>query len=165
MLLPRSVAPDGKWVIYSASQDGKSKLWRVSIEDGEPSQITHEETSWAAVSPDGKYIACAFGKAVDAIDKRVAVFPFTGGSPIKIFNIAKHGMLFNRLRWSPNSRAVIYKDIVQGLWRQDLEKEKPEAMRGFDDIRVFHFAFSPNGDLVYSGGVQMREIIILENFR
>ncbi len=160
-----TLSPDGLWVIYTAKRDRKSTLWRVSVEGGEPSQITDEETSWASVSPDGKYIACAFGKAVDsATGKRIAVIPFEGGRPVEIFNTAKHGIAYNRLRWSPDGKAIIYKDNVQGLWRHDLDKEKPEAMKGFDDLRVFHFAYSADGKLIYSGGVQMREIVILENF-
>ena len=160
-----TLSPDGLWVIYTSTQDGKSTLWRVSVDGGEPSQITKELTSWADVSPDGKYIACAFGKAVEAADKRIAVLPIDGGSPVKSFKIAKHGIVFNRLRWSPDGKSIIYKDFVQGLWRQDLDKEKPEAIKGFDDLRVFHFAYSADGKLVYSGGIPMREIVILSNFR
>ena len=159
-----TLSPDGLQVTYTATRDRKSTLWRVSVEGGEPSQITNEETSWADVSPDGKHIACAFGKAVDAPDKRIAVIPFEGGRPVKIFNTAKHGFTSNRLRWSPDGKAIIYKDSVQGLWQHDLDKEKPEAMEGFDDIRVSHFAFSLDGKLVFSGGISMREIVILENF-
>ena len=160
-----TLSPDGSLIVYTAGSDGKATLWRISIEGGEPSQITSEATAWASVSPDGKFIACAYGKAVDAADRRIAIFPFEGGSPVKIFDTATHGVLYNRLRWSPDGKAVVYKDNVQGLWRQDLDREKPEAVKGFDDVRVFHFAYSADGKLIYSGGVQMREIVILENFR
>ena len=51
-----TLSPDGLQVIYTATRDRKSTLWRVSVEGGEPSQITNEETSWADVSPDGKNI-------------------------------------------------------------------------------------------------------------
>lgn len=160
-----SVSSDGNWAAYTATRDGKSTLWRVSINGGEPVQITFEETSWAAISPDGKYVACAFGKAVGASKKRIAVYPSAGGAPLKVFETAIHSVLYNRFRWSPDGKAIVYKDDVQGLWRQDLDKEKPEEMKVFNNQRVFHFAFSPGGKLIYSGGVQMREIVILKNFR
>jgi Tol biopolymer transport system component len=160
-----TLSPDGMQVVYTASRDKKSTLWRVSIEGGSPIQISNEEASWAAVSPDGKFIACVFGVGVNAMAKRIAILPFAGGDPVRTFSMAKHGIGYNRLRWSSDGKAIIYKDIVQGLWRQDIEKEKPEAVRGFDDIRVFHFAYSSDGKLIYSGGIQAREIVILSNFR
>lgn len=107
--------------------------------------MTSEETSWVAISPDGKYIACSFGKATGGSKKRIAVYPIAGGEPVKVFETAVHAVLYNRLRWSPDGKAIVYKDDVQGLWRQDFDKEKPEEMKVFNDQRVFHFAFSPDG--------------------
>jgi Tol biopolymer transport system component len=159
-----AVSPDGNWIIYTANRAGKSTLWRISIEGGEPQQLTTEETAWADISPDGKFIACAHGKPTDSLYKRIAVYPAAGGEkPIKTFAVSKHGIMYNRLRWSPDGKAIVYKDIVRRLWRQDLDKDKPEAFKGFDDLRVFHFAFAGK-DLIYSGGIPMREIVILENF-
>ncbi len=160
-----TLTPDGLQIIYTARRDGKSSLWRVSIEGSKPTQIINEEASWAAVSPDGKYIACSYGKAFDAVDKRIAIFPVDGGKPLKILNIDKNGVMFNRLRWSPDSRAIVYKDLVQGLWRQELDAAKPMRLPVPDNYRVIHFDYSAVGKLVYSGVVQMREIVILSNFR
>lgn len=152
-------------MIYAASRDKRSTLWRVSIEGGQPTQISNEQASWPVVSPDGKFIACVYGVAVDANAKKIAILPISGGDPVKVFSLAKNGIGFNRLRWSPDGGAIIYKDLVQGLWRQDLKKEKPDAVLGFDDTRVFHFAHSVDGRLIYSGGIPAREIVILSNFR
>lgn len=151
-------------MIYAASRDAKSTLWRVIIEGGQPTQISDRETSWLVVSPDGKFIACVYGVAVDANAKKIAILPIAGGDPVKTFSLAKNGIGYNRLRWSSGGEAIIYKDLVQGLWRQDLKKEKPDAVFGFDDTRVFHFAHSNDGRLVYSGGIPAREIVILSNF-
>jgi len=162
-----TVSPDGKWVIFTSTRDaGKTTIWRVAIEGGEPQQLTTEETSWAAVSPDGKFIACVYGKLLDAFNSRIAIYAFDGGSPLKIFTASKYAMLERRLRWSPDGAGIIYKDRLQGLWLQKLSGEKPERVKNSDDLKFFSFAFSPDGkNLVYSGGNEMREIIIAENFR
>jgi Tol biopolymer transport system component len=161
-----TVSPDGKWVVYTSARDGKPTLWRVSIEGGEPQQLTTEETSWAAVSPDGKFIACVYGKILDAFDSRIAIYAFDGGSPLKIFTASRFGLLERRLRWSPDGAAIIYKDRLQGLWQQNLNSDKPERIKNSDDLKFYYFAFSPDGkNMVYSGGNEMREIVIAENFR
>jgi Tol biopolymer transport system component len=147
-------------------RNGKETLWRVSIEGGAPVQINAAYASWADVSPDGKLIACAWGKSTDASNRRIAVIGVEDGKIRKIFQTAKHGLTFNRLRWSPDGKSIVYKDNIQGMWRQDLDKESPQAIEGFNETRVFHFAFSTiTKNLIYSGGIEMREIVILNNFR
>ena len=161
-----TVSPDGKWAVYTSFRDGRQALWRVPVEGGESQQLTSEETSWAAVSPDGKSIACVYGKTSDAFARHIAVFAFEGGNPLKIFTVSDYGVLENRLRWSPDGAGLIYKDRLLGLWRQNLNREKPERIKNSEDLRFYNFAFSPDGkNLVYSGGSEIREIVIAENFR
>jgi Tol biopolymer transport system component/DNA-binding winged helix-turn-helix (wHTH) protein len=161
-----TVSPDGRWVIYTCNRDGKPTLWRVAIEGGEPQQLTSEETSWAAVSPDGKFIACVYGKNLDTFDRHLAVFAFDGGNPLKTFTVSKYGVLENRLRWTPDGTGLIYKDRLQGLWQQNLNSEKPVRVKNSEDFKFYNFAFAPDGkNLVFSGGNEMREIVIAENFR
>ncbi|HVF46224.1 MAG TPA: winged helix-turn-helix domain-containing protein [Pyrinomonadaceae bacterium] len=157
--------PGGEGIVFTETREGRSTLSRISINGGEPTRLTDQQSEWPAVSPDGKYIACSYRDSPDAVGNVIAILPIAGGRPVKVFQAATNGILYNRLRWSPDGRSVIYKDIVQGLWRQDLNKEKPEPVMGVEDVRVFHFAFSADGKLVYSGGIPMREIVILENFR
>ena len=52
-------SPDSKWVIYR-SGFGKHTLWKVSIDGGEPVQLNDNASSRPAISPDGKWIACAY---------------------------------------------------------------------------------------------------------
>ena len=55
-------SPDGKWVTYQqvrgAPGTGLSSLAKVSIDGGQPLQITDKLTGKPAFSPDGKLIAC-----------------------------------------------------------------------------------------------------------
>ena len=57
------LSKDGKWIAISAGtdEDGWSKVWTVSIEGGEPKQITPLKPSYLhGISPDGKTLAyCA----------------------------------------------------------------------------------------------------------
>ena len=161
-----TLSPDGKWVVYTRMRGGRRTLWRVPVEGGEPYQLTTDETSWAAVSPDGRLIAGAYGKFRDAFDQRIAVYPFEGGAALKVFPGVRPALLENRLRWSPDGSAIIYKDRIHGLWRQDLNSEKAVLIDGLDEVKFYHFAFFPGSqNLIYSGGTEIREIVIVENFR
>ena len=70
---------------------GKHLLFKVSIDGGEPVQVNDKASSRPAISPDGKWIACAyFGP--DRI--RTAIYPFTGGEPAKILNLSFKRFLY-----------------------------------------------------------------------
>ena len=156
-------SPDGMWVVYIASRDDKHELRRVSIEGGEPVQLTTEKSFWPAVSPDGRSIVFVRGRSEAGTDQAISIIPFNGGSPVKTFDVPVGAALYNRPRWSPDGRAIVYKDEGQGLWYQYLNKDKPEAVEFPDDLRVFQFSYSADGKLAYSGGIQTREIVILND--
>ena len=159
------VSPNGSWVVYTAASEGKHGLRRVSIEGGEPIQITTEKKFWPAISPDGRYIAFAQSRSDANPYQVISIIPFDGGAAIKTFEVPVSSVLYNRLRWSPDGKAIVYKDNFQGLWQQDLSKDKPEPVNSPDELRIYHFAYSADGTLIYSGGTPMREIVILENLR
>jgi hypothetical protein len=85
------------------------------------------------------------------------------GELLHSFDVPVTAALYNRLRWTPDGKGVIYKDVVEGLWRQELNGRGPEKLAGMGDERVFHFTFTPAGQLLYSGGTQMREIIVIDD--
>ena len=66
----------------------------------------------------------------------------------------------------PDGKAIIYKDERQGLWRQVLDEEKPEMVKGFEELRVRHLAWSFDGkNLAYTSGATTQEILLIENFK
>lgn len=65
-----------------------------------------------------------------------------------------------------DGKAIMYKDLVQGLWKQVLDGAEPQLINGFEEIRVYHMAWSFDGQrLAYTGGNATREIVLIENFR
>lgn len=80
-------SPDGKWVVFSSSADG---LWKVLIDGGTPVQLSkHRLARRPAISPNGKLIACCYKERPNAPDQ-LALFPFEGGEPIKVFAAPPH---------------------------------------------------------------------------
>ncbi|NNF00460.1 MAG: hypothetical protein HKN25_15685 [Pyrinomonadaceae bacterium] len=161
-----AVSADGKWIIYSSFRDGVRTLWRIAIEGGTPKRLTMEESDFPAVSPDGRTIAASYGDPFFNELPRLAIFDIAGGKPKKVFTLPRDSILYNRMRWSPDGKSIVFKDYRQGLWRMDLNADKPEKLDLLEDFRVHHLAWSIDGrQFVYAGGVEVHEIIILENFR
>ena len=53
--------PDGRWVLFwSWTESGSAMISKVSIEGGEPVQLTDYLTLWPTISPDGKLIGAVY---------------------------------------------------------------------------------------------------------
>ncbi len=160
------LSPDGNWIIYISEQDGKSTLWRVSIDGEGAKQLTNNPSSGPQVSPDGKHIA--YLESSDSLPLHIAIIPFDGGRPEKSFALPQRPpvTLARRMRWSPDGTALIYKDSMQGLWRQRLDQKEPEPIRDFQNMVIFQFAWSFDGkNLAYTSAIATRDIILLDSIK
>jgi Tol biopolymer transport system component/DNA-binding winged helix-turn-helix (wHTH) protein len=157
-----SVSPDSRWIVYTSYLSGKATIWRISIDGGPPLQLTEGDSSWPEVSPNGEFIA--YWQAFTSQHGLLAVMPFAGGPPVKTFELPKTTYLAYRLRWTPDSKSVMYRDAVQGLWQQPLNQAQPSMVSGFENLVISQFNWSRDGkNLVYNRGAIMREIILLQN--
>jgi Tol biopolymer transport system component len=137
------ISPDDKWIIYTGEQGGKSMLLRIPLEGGEPAPLTNTPSMWPSVSPDGKYIA--YLEPTDSEPFRLAIMPFAGGEPVRTYAVPKTVSLPRRVRWTPDGTAIIYKDAVLGLWRQQVDEAQPQQLRGFEHLEVSQFVWSFDG--------------------
>jgi len=157
-------SPDGKWIVYSSSRAGKTTLWKVAIDSGIPVQLTHKSSDYPAISPDGKLIACSYKD--DHPDSRatIAVIPFEGGEPIKVFDRPT-----GFVRWTTDGRALTYIETRQGvsnLWSQPLAGGPPKQLTNFPSETIFNFAWSRDGkQLALARGVVNNDVVLISNFR
>lgn len=160
-----SVSPDARWVIYTSETAGNSFLMKVSIDGGPPSKLTEGFANRAMISPDGKWIVCAYRKDSDST-WRYAIIPFEGGEPTKVFDlIGKKGAF----RWSPDSRSLYYlrdtKGGVTNVWNYDPEKGESKQVTDFKTETIFDFVWSSDGkQLVLSRGTTTSDVVLIRNF-
>ena len=156
-----SLSPDGKSVVYVAERDGKWTLWRISIDGGQATQLTSNNSAGPEVSPDGKHIA--FLESSDAA-LQLTVIAFDGSPEKKFAPLPPITNLRRRICWTPDSKAIMYKNSAHGLWRQRLDTDKPEEVKGFEDVQIRQLAWSFDGkNFAYTHSINIQEIILLQN--
>jgi len=160
-------SPDGRWVVYTRLERkgiDRPTIWRVPIDGGQPQQLTDEFTAYPAVSPDGKWIAC--GYSAPNTPWGIAVYPFDGGAPVKIFPHSAEGVPL--IRWTPDGRFLTYDDNPIGpakLWLQPIEGGAPKLLAEIASDRIFGFDWSPDGErLAVVRGLWATNIVLIRDF-
>jgi len=148
---------------------GRLTIWKMSLETGEPPvQLTHERASFPAISPDGKWVACNYRDEQGGAQWRIAIVPFEGGAPAKIFDIPSASSL-RPIRWSPDGSAITYistRDEDSIIWSQPLDGSAPRKLIDFKADQIFDFAWSRDGRwLALARGAISTDVVLIKNLR
>lgn len=151
------VSPDGRWVFYKSGSDDLGALWRISIDGGTPALVLERGASWPRVSPDGKHIACAY----DDGKEKLAIFSVEGGRPLKMFEAPRLANFNGGVRWTPDGKAVTYRDWANGVWSQRLEGGEPSRLEGLPQQKLYTYSWSRDGKLLAFTRVEELQDIVL----
>jgi Tol biopolymer transport system component len=160
------VSADGRWVFYTGSDpSGKTVALRVSIDGGEPEQLTHKESGPAFLSPDGSLLLYYYRESPEAPAK-IEIAPAAGGEPVRAID-SPAGT--HDARWSPDGRSlVVVKDTdnVSNLWALPLDGGRPRQLTDWKSDRIFSFAFSRDGrQLAVARGDTFYDVMLVKDFR
>ncbi|HVF46163.1 MAG TPA: hypothetical protein VNA17_01215, partial [Pyrinomonadaceae bacterium] len=160
-------SPDGRWLVYRTAF-GRTTVWKMPAEGGQPVQLTDKISTAPAVSPDGKMLAYFYREDENA-PWRIAVAPLEGGEASKTFDTSRSFSTSPLLRWTPDGRAVAYvitRDGVSNIFAQSLEGGAPKQLTDFKADRIFSFAYSRDGQqLALSRGTVSNDVVLISNFR
>ncbi|HEY3136575.1 MAG TPA: hypothetical protein VGL29_11160 [Blastocatellia bacterium] len=167
-IYPQS-SPDGRWVVFQSVRSGSTRVWKISIDGGEPEQLIDKWTANPTVSPDGSLIACFYREGPNAPIIKVAIIPFAGGDPIKVLDIPYSVNGPAGLRWTPDGHALRFVDTTGGVsnvWSLPLDGGKPVKLTDFKTDQIFWFDFSRDDkQLALSRGKQTSDVILIRDFR
>ncbi len=160
------ISADGQWVIYTATGVTKFTLWKVPINGGTPVQLTDRLSTWPAVSPDGKHIACWY-RAESNARWQIAIIPIDGGDPEKTFDVPSTAETPIPLRWLPGGQAITFADTRDGasnIWSQPLDGSPPRQITDFTSDQIFWFDWSHDGkQLACSRGTVTSDVVLLSD--
>jgi serine/threonine protein kinase len=164
-----SCSPDGQWVVYTNFGAGGFSIWKVPIDGGEPTAVVNKYALIPSLSPDGKLIACYYFDEKTSLSK-IAIFPFAGGEPLKLFDLAQPVISGNpSMRWLPDGSGLTYimtRGGVSNIWLQPIDGGEPKQLTDFKTDTIFSFNWSRDGkQLAMSRGTEDRDVILINNFR
>ena len=64
----------------------------------------------------------------------------------------------------PDGRAICYRDLSNGIWRQNLSGEAPSRLAGFPDEKSYTFAWSRDGkSFAFVRGREIGDVVLLKD--
>jgi Tol biopolymer transport system component len=165
------ISPDGKWIVYHRLNAGQTMtLWKIGIDGGTPIQLTDTTALRPTVSPDGKWIAYWHFTDPPIQRVQVAVMPFDGGQPAKVFDLAPSSVVGwdAILKWMPDGRGLTYIDFrnnTQNVWMQPISGGAPTQLTDFKDNQIFSFAWLKDGRLISSRGFRTNDAVLIKDSR
>ena len=160
-------SPDGQWVVYHSLIQGKRALHKVSIDGGEPQQLTDYSSVCPTISPDGNWITCYYRAEAKALWK-LAIVPFGGGPPVRLFEVPPDVVIGSLVRWTPDGRALAYiasRDGISNIWVQPLDG-KPSKLTDFKSDEIFWFDWTLDGrQLGVSRGTVTNDVVLIKDLK
>ena len=105
---------DGKWIYFESSRTGRSEIWKVSANGGEPHQITTNGGYTAVESADGKWL---YFTATGDVPTSLKVMPVEGGPEREVLKSV-----------NPRNFAV----TKRGIYYQAYMPSDPDQLASFD---------------------------------
>jgi DNA-binding winged helix-turn-helix (wHTH) protein/Tol biopolymer transport system component len=149
-------SPEGSWMYFTTTVEGKSHIWRQHFPEGEPEQVTFgpTEENGVAVEPTGHALITSVGVYESAIwihdgsaERQLSSEGEVIGWPYPVF--------------SPDARSLYYllrREEGSGaeLWRTAVDSGQSEAV--FPGISMTAFDISPDGkQVVYTTAASDRK--------
>jgi eukaryotic-like serine/threonine-protein kinase len=141
------ISPDSKWVIFTSLKNGERTLWRVPSEGGEPKPISDRPAMRPSISPDGRLLACEYSQDATS-GMKAAILDAKTGKLLKIFPAIPLSETSPRLRWSADSRQILFvltRNGVSNIWSQPVDGGEPQQITHYEEDEIFAFAPSPDG--------------------
>jgi Tol biopolymer transport system component len=160
--------PDGRWVIYENESEGatnRTQLWKVPLLGGTSEQLFDFPASNAAISPDGKSLACELNHPATK-EHGIGIVSLADGQLLRFFNLKRGD---GGLAWTPNGQAIIFIDGQSGnhqLKLQPIAGGPSQILLELPNEVFFAVALSPDGSqIAYTSGRITTDLVQLTESR
>ena len=155
---------DGGHVLFFSFTSGRGSLWKVAVGGGEPALLATGAPRFPAVSPDGKWLATAYRREGETVNK-IGVAPLgeLSAEPT-VFDPVRGARSPGPVRWARDGLSFAYivtRGGVGNIWRQPLDKGPALQITDFAGGRVYAFDWSPNGRSVVCARGEAQSSVLL----
>ncbi len=155
------------WIFYTSRKDGKLRIWKESLKDGEKVQLTDVESSSPALSPDNKSIAYFIREKEKPL--RIGITSTEGGEPSKTFELPPTTNFQTGLAWNKTGDGVFFVNTLgttSNVWRQTLDGAKPKVLTDFKEFQIANFALNAEGNrMAIARGSRKLDVVLIKNLR
>ena len=160
-------SPDGTWLAYAADTTSGTKIYRMGIDGGTPTEVASARGGgMLSISPDGKFLAYAFQEGSPTPQLKMGIIAGTGGSPVQVLPLPSGAGI---MRWSPDGKAVQYILTRKGagnIWEQPLTGGDPHQVTNFASGLIFGWCWSRDGkNMFLAKGDFTSDVVLISNFR
>jgi Tol biopolymer transport system component len=68
--------------------------------------------------------------------------------------------------WTPEGKAVSYRDAADGIWKQSLDSTGPKRLEGLPQERLYSYSWSPDGkQFAFTRGSTIRDVVLIKSFK
>ena len=156
-----ALSPDGKWIIFNSNRSELGTLRRISIEGGESVRLSEKAFSWAGISPDSKYFAANYEESGKS---KIAILAMDSGEILMAFDVPRLANFRFGIHWTPDGKAVTYRDWANGIWKQELSGGPPARMQGLPPEKLYGYGWSLDGkQFAYVRGAEISDVVLIRN--
>jgi Tol biopolymer transport system component/DNA-binding winged helix-turn-helix (wHTH) protein len=144
---PIFVTPDGRWLYFGSGL--QRRLWRISLEGTDETQVSEGEVLQPAMSLDGKLVAY-FSRAKANDPYRLAIMSVDDGKIVQTLNLADESAKPVCIAWELDNQSFEYITLgcSNSLWRQALNADRPHFIADLGTEEINDLALSPDGNYV-----------------
>ena len=134
-------APDGTTILFTGYENTHELVFRIPAAGGTATALTAGASSDASVSPDGRTVACAFGK-VREMGAPLGLFPFDDPAHVRTFESRGSHYL-----WRDGSTVSFVRDEngTANLYLQPVAGGVAKQLTSFNDGSIADYAWSHDG--------------------
>jgi len=144
---PIFVTPDDRWIYFQSGV--QRRLWRISPEGNDETQVAEAEVYQPAFSPNGKLAAYFFReKAADSY--KVAIMSIDNGKVLKSVSLGEEKAEPVCMAWQADNQNLDYIVLSNSnsLWRQSLDEDRPRLIADLGNEEINDLAVSPDGNYI-----------------
>jgi hypothetical protein len=145
---PAMCSPDGKWLMFEGTVNGKNLAERVSVDGGTPTPISDDALACGCInySPDGKFIAYQ----AEARGGGKVVIQILDSETFKtIRTLERHEGARGEIRYSMDGKYIGYPFREKGLyalWAAPADGSPGHVVTPFGPDLIIDFHWSPKND-------------------
>jgi WD40 repeat protein len=162
-------SPDGKWIAYSATTNGQTTIWRLSVDGGAPSRLTDYESVSPSFSPDGQMLSRILPAGSKMTRATIAVIAAKGGAPLRTFDVMAFAFYYHSARWTPDGQSLVFPKTESNainLWRQPLNGGPPQSLTRFGSDSIYNYAYTRDGkSIILARGKVVVNVAMIKNFQ